>query len=125
MSTVPRKKQPAEACHRPAGLEYFAVALIPRQVGKGHYVVKLRRNPDARDAKRGWLARFNSSPEFAIASHKLFRVKRFQNVLETRINGLRGEIQLILDVNDLPPQPVWRVIVERLIAMLLAQGGGD
>jgi hypothetical protein len=108
--------------------EYFAVgnsavAHIPRAFGKGHHAIELRRNPDRFDTKRPWLARLNSSPTFAIATHRLFRRKRFQNVLKTRINGLRGEIQLILDVNDLPHQPVWCIIIERLVAMLTGGGG--
>jgi len=53
------KKQPAEACHRPAGLEYFADGnaarvLIPRQVGNGHDVIKLRKNT-VRGSDRCWL----------------------------------------------------------------------
>ena len=44
------EKQPAEALHRPAGLEYFAdgnaaVVLVPRQDGKGHDAIELRKNP--------------------------------------------------------------------------------
>ncbi|MBR0797963.1 hypothetical protein JQ615_21470 [Bradyrhizobium jicamae] len=125
---MPHQKQPAEAVARPAGPEYFADGdtarvLIPRQTGKGHHIVELRRNCDSSDVKRAWLARFNSSPEFSIAEHRLRRVKSFQNVLEARIDGLRGEIQLILDVNDLPHQVAWRIIVERLIATLLELGG--
>jgi hypothetical protein len=43
--------KPAEACHRPAGIEYFgdafaACVLIPRQDGKGHDTIELRKNPE-------------------------------------------------------------------------------
>src|SRR6516165_8639906 len=95
------EKQPAEALHRPAGLEYFAdgnaaVVLIPRQVGKGHDAVELRKNP-THNSKRAWLIRVNSNPRFSISKRQLLSPRRFRNVAARQLR-IRDPEQWPLDV---------------------------
>jgi hypothetical protein len=122
------KKQPAEACHRPAGLEYFADrnaarVLIPRQVGKGHDAIELRKNP-TRDSKRAWLVRVNSNPRFSISERQLLSPRRFRNVAVQQLTArVRDPQQWPVDILALP-EAGWRAMMERLIAAL-ERGGGE
>jgi hypothetical protein len=128
MSTVPRKKQPAEACHRPAGLEYFAdgcavAALIPRQVGKGRDVIKLRKNPRS-DSTRCWLVQLNSHPWFSIEHLQLLSSSRFASVALHQLSSRDKRLDRFLpDIVRVTEVEGWTDIIERLIAMLLAAGG--
>jgi hypothetical protein len=121
------KKRPAEACHRPAGVEYFAdrnaaVVLIPRQDGKGHDVVKLRKNA-VRGSDRCWLVQLNSYSPFSIAHFQLLSPMRFRRVALWQLSRRNSHLDRFLpDVVRLP-EVGWRGIVERLIAVLLVRGG--
>ncbi|MGY4503742.1 hypothetical protein ACVWYH_007699 [Bradyrhizobium sp. GM24.11] len=123
---MPRKKQPAGAVPRPAGLEYFAdgsaaVALMPRQVGDGHDAIKLRKNPMA-NSKRSWQVQFNGFPPFSITERQLLSLRRFRLVATCQLSHrgchLDHFLPLICDV----PEAGWREIIERLLAAL-EQGG--
>jgi hypothetical protein len=120
------KKRPAEACHRPAGLEYFAdrnaaVVLIPRQGGKSHDAIELRKNP-ARNSKRAWLVRVNSNPSFSISGRQLLSPRRFRNVAVHQLMArIRDPEQWPLDILALP-EAGWRPMMERLIAALEREG---
>jgi hypothetical protein len=122
VSTVPRKKQPAEACHRPAGIEYFAdgcaaVALIPRQQGEGHDVIKLRKNPMP-NGKRRLLVQLNGHPRFSISERQLLSLHRFQKVAARQLSGRPSDHeQWLRDLLGLQ-ESGWRPMVERLIAAL-------
>jgi hypothetical protein len=112
------KKQPAEALEHPAGLEYFAdgngaCVLIPRQDGKGHDVIKLRKNP-THNSKRAWLIRVNSNPRFSISKRQLLSPRRFRNVAVRQLR-IRDPEQWPLDVVALA-EAGWRHMMERLIA---------
>ena len=119
---MPQKKQPAEACHRPAGIKYFAdgcaaVALIPRQVGKGHDVIKLRKNPTA-NSKRRLLVQLNGHPRFSISERQLLSLYRFQKVAARQLSGRPSDHnQWLRDLLGLQ-ESGWRPMVERLIAAL-------
>jgi len=122
------KKQPAEACHRPAGLEYFADGnaarvLIPRQVGNGHDVIKLRKNT-VRGSDRCWLVQLNSHPPFSIAHLQLLSPKRFCSVAVHQLSCRDKNLDRFLpDIVRVTEVKGWRGIVERLIAILLVRGG--
>jgi hypothetical protein len=126
MSSV--KKQPAEACHRPAGLEYFADrnaarVLIPRQVGAGHDAIELRKVPEA-NGKRLWVVRLNNFPSFSISTRQLMSVRQFRKVAFRRLldNGRDFE-QWPRDVLVLP-QASWFQIAVRLVNCLW-RGGAE
>lgn len=125
---MPPKKQPAEALHRPAGLEYFAdgnaaVVLVPRQDGKGHDAIELRKNPTP-NSKRAWLIRVNSNPRFSISERRLLSPRRFRNVAVRQLTArIRDPEQWPLDILALP-EAGWRPMIERLIAAL-ERGGGE
>src|SRR6476620_2241922 len=87
----PPKKQPAEALHRPTGLEYLyfadrnaAAVLIPRQVGKGHDAVELRKVSEA-NGKRLWVVRLNNFPSFSISTRQLLSVWEFRKVASRQL----------------------------------------
>lgn len=117
-----QKQQPAEACHRPAGLEYFAdgyvaAALIPHQVGKGHDTIKLRKNPTA-NSKRRLLVQLNGHPRFSISERQLLSLYRFQKVAARQLSARPSDHeQWLRDILGLP-ESGWRPMVERLIAAL-------
>jgi hypothetical protein len=122
-----QKKQPAEACHRPAGVEYIAdgnaaVAFIPRQQGKGHDAIELRKNP-APKSKRGWVVQLNGYHSFSIKEQQLRSPRRFRNVATHQLRRrVRDHRNLQRDLSGLP-QVGWRPMVERLIAAL--ERGGE
>jgi len=119
------KKRPAEAFQRPAGIEHFAdgnaeVVLIPRQGGKGHDVIKLRKNT-VRGSDRSWLVQLNSHPPFSIAHFQLLSPMRFRRVALWQLSRRNSHLDRFLpDVVRLP-EVGWRGIVERLI--VLVRGG--
>jgi len=122
--------KPAGACHRPAGIEYFAdgcaaVALIPRQQGEGHDRIELRKNPMP-NGKRCWLVQLNSHPWFSIAHRQLLSPSRFAVVAVYQLSRRDKHLDRFLpDFVRVMEVEGWRDIIERLIAMLLAQGGGE
>ena len=113
-------KQPAEALHRPAGLDYFAdgnaaVVLVQRQDGKGHDAIELRKNPTP-NSKRAWLIRVNSNPRFSISERQQLSPRRFRNVAVRQLTArIRDPEQWPLDVVALA-EAGWRHMMERLIA---------
>jgi hypothetical protein len=123
---MPQKKQPAEACHRPAGIEYFAdgcaaVALIPRQQGEGHDVIKLRKNPMPND-KRQWVVRLNNFPSFSITTQQLLSVRQFRKVaFRQLLDNLRDVEQWPWDILFLR-QASWHRIFAGLVHTLKLGG---
>jgi hypothetical protein len=122
-----KKKQPAEACQRPAGVEYFAVgnsavANIPRELGKGHDAVELRKVPA--NGKRLWVVRLNNFPSFSISTQQLLSVRRFRKIAFRQLldNGRDFE-EWPRDVLVLP-QASWYQIVVRLVNCL-RRGGAE
>jgi hypothetical protein len=120
---MPPKKQPAEALHRPAGVEYFAdrnaaVVLIPRQVGKGHDAVELRKNPSL-NSTRPWLVRLNGYPPFSISERRLMSLTHFRKVAVRQLSAARvsDHQQWPRDIFGLS-ESSWCDMVERLIAAL-------
>jgi hypothetical protein len=124
---MPPKKQPAEALQRPAGPEYFADGnaarvLIPRQVGKGHDAVELRKNPEPNN-KRRWVVRLNNFPSFSITTPQLLSVRLFRNVALRQLLDYGRFEPWPLDVLGLP-QVSWRSMVVQLLTALW-RGGAE
>ncbi|MCS3521847.1 hypothetical protein [Bradyrhizobium elkanii] len=123
---MPRKKQPAAAVARPAGLKFSADGIaarvfIPRQLGKGHDAIELRKNPKAK-SKRGWLVQFNQFPRFSIKERQLQSLPRFCIVATCQLSHRGCHLDHFLPkIRDLPKSD-WREIIEHLIAAL-EQGG--
>jgi hypothetical protein len=117
-----QNKQPAEASHRLAGIEYFAdgdaaVALIPRQQGEGHDAIKLRKNPTA-NSKRRLLVQLNGHPRFSISERQLLSLYRFAKVAARQLSARPSDHeQWLRDILGLR-ESGWRPMVERLIAAL-------
>jgi hypothetical protein len=124
---MPQKKQPAEACHRPAGIEYFAdgcaaVALIPHQVGKGHDTIELRENPQP-NSKKHWVVRVNNFPSFPISTQQLASVWQFRRAaFRQMLNNGRDFERWPFGIFGLP-QASWHQIVAGLAAAL--ERGGE
>ena len=121
-----QKKQPAGACQRPAGLEYFAdgcaAVALPRPQGEGHDVIKLRKNPTA-NSKRRLLVQLNGHPSFSISERQLLSPRRFRNVAVRQLTArIRDPEQWPFDILALP-EAGWRTMIERLIATL--ERGGE
>jgi hypothetical protein len=124
---MPPKKQPAGACHRPTGLEYFADGsaarvLIPRQLGKGHDAIELRKNPEP-NKKRRWVVRLNNFPSFSITTPQLLSVRLFRNVALRQLLDYGGFEPWPLDVLGLT-QVSWRSMVVQLVTALW-RGGAE
>jgi hypothetical protein len=128
VSTVPRKKQPANACYGPGGVEYSAdrntaVALIPRQQGEGYDAIKLRKVPEG-DSKRCWLVQLNSHPWFSIAHQQLLSPSRSAVVAVYQLSRRDKHLDRFLpDIVRVTEVEGWTDIIKRLIATLLTQGG--
>lgn len=121
--------KPAGAVARPAGPEYFAytdaaVVLIPRQVGKSYDVIALQNNP-ASASDRRWVARFNSYPPFSIAHRQLLSATSFRHVAIYQLSRRGCHVDHFLCDLLALPEDSWRGIMERLVANLLASGGGE
>ncbi|MBR0866735.1 hypothetical protein ACVIWV_001937 [Bradyrhizobium diazoefficiens] len=125
---APNSKSAGPAA-RPADLKYFAdgnvaVVLIPRQLGEGHDVIELRKNPTA-NSKRRLRVQLNGHPRFSISERQLLSLYRFQKVAARQLSARPSDHeQWLRDILGLQ-ESGWGAIVERLIAMLLAQGGGE
>jgi hypothetical protein len=121
-----RKKPTGRDLPPPGRSKYFADGnaarvLLPRQVGKGHDAVELRKNP-TRNSKRAWLVRVNSNPSFSISERQLLSPRRFRNVAVRQLMArIRDPQQWPLDILALP-EAGWRPKMERLIAAV-EQGG--
>jgi hypothetical protein len=124
---MPQKNQPAEALHRPAGVEYFAVgnsavARIARQGGKGHDAVELRKVPA--NGKRLWVVRLNNFPSFSVSTRQLLSVRDFRKVAFRQLLDIGRDFeQWPRDVLVLP-QASWHQIVVRLVNCLW-RGGAE
>jgi hypothetical protein len=124
---MPHKNRPAEALHRPASLEYFAdgnaaVLIIPRQDGKGHDAVELRKVPA--NGKRLWVVRLNNFPSFSVSTRQLLSVGEFRKVAFRQLLDIGRDFeQWPRDVLDLP-QASWHQIVVRHVNCLW-RGGAE
>src|SRR5689334_12180729 len=121
------KQRPAEAVARLASVEYFAdrnaaVVFIPRQAGKGHDAVELRKVPA--NGKRLWVVRLNNFPSYSISTRQLLSVGEFRKVAFRQLLDIGRDFeQWPRDVLDLP-QASWHQIVVRLVNCLW-RGGAE
>jgi hypothetical protein len=113
--------QPMLSAESDATIE-AVVQLVARRRGGRHHVVCLRRNPAG--GRRPWLAAFNNSGEFPIATKRLLSRRRFGNVAESSSDWQRrggDDLVLPLALHDLPEQAIWRAWMLDLMAVL--EGG--
>jgi hypothetical protein len=124
---MPRKKQPAGACNRQAGPEYFADGKaarvrIPRQAGEGHDTIELRKDPEP-NSKRPWLVQLNNFPSFSITTPQLLWVRKFLKIALRQLADRGGSEPWPLDVLWMP-QASWYRMVARLCTTIW-QGGAE
>src|SRR5215471_7397314 len=111
---MPRKKQPAGAVTRPAGVEYFADGnaarvRIPRQDGKGHDTIELRKNPEP-NSKRPWVAQLNDFSSFSITWPQLLWVREFRRIALRQLADHGGSEPWPLDVLWMPQASWYRMV---------------